>query len=667
VLACTLALGLVWYAVELLLAVRSGAGAAPGEILGDWLRMLPWQLALFALLGAGIAIAARLLALDATGVGWFAIGAATTALLGARVLEGGLRTTTPASAAGGFVVFAVAVAILLGALAAVGRVLPPRRRAAWPLAVWAAWTALVVPFARSAGASIALGELPLREWPSFVSLASLVGAALAAAAVLVLRSRRGATGVAACTAILAALAVPTRAAEPARPDVIVVLLDTLRDDHVGPRPDAATLTPNLDAIAAEGLRFRSAWSPANVTRRAMPGILASSTERVVGTPLAAEARTLAEHLRDAGFATAGLSANPFVSRHTGYDRGFDHFSDPSDAASFLVAPLVQLLLNADGGLAHRLGLASGSLYYEPAQRLFARGVRLLGELPRPAFLYLHAMDVHGPYLPPRRLLPAGYDASAYVPYSRFLRLPRETLLDPASEPILANARERYAAGVRHTDEAIGRLREALAAQGRWDESLVWILSDHGEAFGEQGFVGHGTASLQPVLIRVPLIVKPPLSWSVAPREVDAPVSTWDLMPTILGLLGLPIPADAFGADLASVVRGAAEPPVRDLVAWSPWQQADHYAVVRESALLEVEIAADGTRTRRLFDLAADADAQSDVASQREALAAALEAAVDRHRALEQERALAGTAATPLDPAARERLEALGYIDAEAGP
>jgi len=332
-----------------------------------------------------------------------------------------------------------------------------------------------------------------------------------------------------------------------------------------------------------------------------------------------------------------------------------------------VAPLVQLLLNADGGLAHRLGLASGSLYYEPAQRLFARGARLLGTMPRPAFLYLHAMDIHGPYLPPRRLLPPDYDASAYVPYSRFLRLPRETLLEPSTAPILANARERYAAGVRHADEAIGGLREALVAQDRWEESLVWILSDHGEAFGEQGFVGHGTASLQPVLIHVPLIVKPPRSWSVAPRAVDAPVSTWDLVPTILGLLGLPIPDDAFGVDLAAVVRGEPAPPPRDLVAWNPWQQADHYAVVRESALLELRIAADGTRTRRLFDLAADPGAQSDVAPQRAALAAALEVAADRHRALEQERALAGTTATPLDPAARERLEALGYIDAETGP
>lgn len=667
VLARTLALGLVWYGVELLLAARSGAGTSLGEIVGDWLRMLPWQVALFAGLGVAIAVPARLVAMDATGVGWLGIGAATTVLLGVRVLEGGLRTTSFAEAVGGFVAFGGVVAIALLALARVGRALAPRWRAAWPLAVWAAWTALVVPFARRAGASIALGELPLREWPSFVSGASLGVAAAAGLAIFALRSRTNVAVGATAILLLGAFPSAVRADDRARPDVIVVLLDTLRDDHVGARPGAPTPTPNLDAIVAESIRFRSAWSPANVTRRAMPGILASSTERVVGAPLAPGALTLAEHLRAAGFSTVGLSANPFVSRHYGYDRGFESFSDPGDAATFLVAPLVQLLMNADGGLVHRLGLADGSLYYEPAQRLFARGARLFGGLPRPAFLYLHAMDIHGPYLPPRRLLPPDYDPAAYLPYSRFLRLPRETLLDPATAPILENARMRYAAGVRHADEALGQLRETLVAQGRWDEALVWILSDHGEAFGEQGFVGHGTESLQPVLIHVPLVLKPPRSWSVRPRAVEEPVSTWDLLPTTLGLLGLPIPADAFGADLAAVVRDDVAPPARDLVSWSPWQQADHYAVVRDSTMLTLRIAPDGTRTRRLFDLAVDPDAERDVAPQHAALTEALEAAVDRHRALEQERAFAGGEMPALDPAARKRLEALGYIDSETGP
>jgi arylsulfatase len=467
--------------------------------------------------------------------------------------------------------------------------------------------------------------------------------------------------VAAGALLAAALAPDPGARAAAAPDVVVVLIDALRDDHVGPQGDVRTLTPNLDAIAAEGVRFRRAYSAANLTRRAMPALLASSTERVVGTPLAPNVRTLATELRDAGYATIGVSANPFVSQHYGWDRGFARFSDPSDAPTFLVAPLVQLLLNVDGGIAYHLGVAGSALYYEPGRRLFSRGLRMLDAAPRPALLYLHAMDVHGPYLPPRRLLPPDYDPTGYVSYSRMLRLSREQVLDPAFAPVLRNARQRYAAGVRLADENLGRLRDALIQRGRWDESLVCIVADHGEALGEEGFMGHGVASLMPALTQVPFIWKLPRSWGVAPREVDEPVSTTDLLPTVLALLGRPALPEAFGTSLASALRDAAAPPRHDVVAWNPWEGVDHYTAIADTWQLAVDVAPDGARTRALFDLAADPGAADDVAVAHVELVKSLEAAVDRHR--EQERQLAhGAQPGAIDAATRARLRALGYVD-----
>jgi arylsulfatase len=461
--------------------------------------------------------------------------------------------------------------------------------------------------------------------------------------------------------LVAAALAPVPGARAAAPDVVVVLVDTLRDDHVGGHADTPSLTPNLDAIAAEGVRFRRAYSAANLTRRAMPALLASSTERVVGTPLAPGVRTLATELRDAGYGTVGVSANPFVSRHYGWDRGFGRFSDPSDAPSFLVAPLVQLLLNVDGGVAYRLGLANSALYYEPGNRLFRRALHMLDAVDRPALLYLHAMDVHGPYLAPRRLLPPDYDPAAYMAYSRMLRLDRAQVRDPAFAPALRNARQRYAAGVRLADESLGRLRDALIRRGRWDESLVCVVADHGEALGEDGFVGHGVASLMPALTQVPFVWKLPRSWGVAPREVDEPVSTIDLVPTMLDLLARPALPDSFGGSLAAALRTGAAPPAYDIVAWNPYAGVDYYTAIAGTWQLAVAIGPDGARTRALYDLAGDPGASDDVAAAHPDRVASLEAAVDRHR--DRERRLAnGAAPGAIDAATRARLRALGYVD-----
>jgi arylsulfatase A-like enzyme len=203
----------------------------------------------------------------------------------------------------------------------------------------------------------------------------------------------------------------------------------------------------------------------------MPGVLASSTERVLGTPLAPEARTLPMLLRDAGYATAGVSANPFVSAHYGYARGFDRFSDPSDAPTFLIGSMLQLLLGVDRGMTYRLGLAGSDSFYEPAERVFARGLRVLEADPKPSFLYLHTMDVHGPYLPPHRFLPPGYRPGDYVGYSRFLRLSRDD-----SGRIPARAHERTPATPRAYATQTRRSRPAQSLEASDAGTRRWCGS-----------------------------------------------------------------------------------------------------------------------------------------------------------------------------------------------
>ena len=327
-LAWTAALGLAWYALELGLVLFGGTGVDRSEAVGIWLSLLPWQMALFALLGVVLIPVVRVLQPSPEGFGWLAVGGASFVFVGARVGEGALRTASVADAGMDLASLGAAIAASLAIVAACGRLLPATLRRVWPVAIQVGVSLLVVPFARRAGAAIALGELGIREWPSFVSAGSLTFAALGVVATLaagVLRGDTGrrarlvlvlAAGIACGSAPGVAIAQGVDATPRAAPDVVFLLVDTLRADHVGPRGTAPTLTPNLDAIAAEAIHFERAYSPANLTRRAMPGVLASSTERVLGTPLAPEARTLPMLLRDAGYATAGVSANPFVSART---------------------------------------------------------------------------------------------------------------------------------------------------------------------------------------------------------------------------------------------------------------------------------------------------------------------------------------------------------------
>lgn len=672
-LARMLALGLAWYAYELVLLWSDGTASDHAAVVRSWLALLPWQLALFALLGILVALAVRVARAPREGFWWPAVGTASFTFVGARVAEGALRTRSVAAAGSDLLLLAAAIALGLAIAAWCGRRLPPSLRRSWPAAIGVGLSLLVVPFIRRAGAPIALGELALSAWPGFVTPASVALAGLGTLATLGIGAVRGrarrpallvvgfAVGLAGMPRPTAATAGPEAATPSHRPDVIFLLVDTLRDDHVGAQGSRPSLTPNLDAIAAESIRFTRAFSPGNLTRRAMPGILASSTERVVGTPLSPNARTLAMPLREAGYATFGVSANPFVSAHYGYDRGFARFSDPSNAPTFLVGSLVQLLLGIDRGLLYRFGLARSDLLYEPAEQVFARGLDLFSRAAEPAFLYLHSMDVHGPYLPPRRFLPADYVPGDYIGYSTFLRLSQAEVLAPSFAPVLTNVRQRYAAGVRHVDEAIGSLRAGLIASGRWDEALVWITADHGEALGEHGFTGHGIGWLGPVLTQVPLLLKLPRSWGIAPVRVDAPVSLFDIVPTTLSLTGLPPLPDAFGTDLSAIIHGAEIADAPALISWNPTDAGDHYAAVRGAFQLAVLIRPDGGRQRTLYDLLADPGATLDVGSAHPEVVRELEAAVDAYREREARLAMVG-AQKGVDAQMRERLRALGYID-----
>jgi arylsulfatase A-like enzyme len=663
ILALGLVAGVVWLGVELLQVALSEGYAGLLEAVRDAGRLLPWQLALFALLGLSLIAAARMLPIGSRAIIWCLAGLPSFVFLGTRVGEGALRRHSPAVALLALVAAAGLIALALGLTALLGRGLPERLRERWPLAASVGWVFLFVPMCRRSGPALSLGFPP--EWSALVTGPELLAACTALFLVLLLgglHTRRAAAG---CLLLIAGLPLTSRdaAARTQRHDVIVLLIDTLRADHLGAGPDGTSLTPHLDGLASESVRFERAFSPANRTFWAMPGILTGLPAEVLGTRLPEAAETLAEQLQRAGYATIGISANPLVSAYYGYDQGFDVLVEASGWSDFLLAPLLRGVGSLAPGPAYRLGLARGALYYGPVDAIRRRALLAIERSPGPTFLYLQTMDMHGPYLPPARFLPPDYEPGDFFSYFPFLQLEGQGVLGSAAfRPQLENLRQRYRAELRFTDEEIGRLMEGLRAQSRWEESLVWVLSDHGEAFGERDEAGHGGEKTTLPVLQVPLLLKPPRSWEIAPRDIDTPVSTLDLVPTTLSLLGLASDQPTLGTNLAPGLRQGQLDPGRIVVSHSRAGPRAVYSAILGSWKLDLRTDAEGRTDRReLFDLERDPYHLRDLALSHPEQVAELETAIEAYRAKTRTLRLEGEKPGG-DLRVLERLRRLGYVD-----
>jgi arylsulfatase A-like enzyme len=669
VIALSLAWGLAWLALEGLLAALSEAGPDRTEALRRTLRFLPWQLLVF----AGAAAVALVLRRGGRGRRddgdrWLfpVTASASLVFLLAPVAWGLARAVPIPRLALSLLALVTAVAGLFAAASLVARLLPPRLAGAFALGTCSAWALVFVPTLRRIAPSMALTVPHLADLPGFLRMPELgvaagVGALLLVVGLLVPRAGRRGLLVAAGPALLLTAFLVPRAELPARepgppelPDVIVILVDTMRADLL-----QGTGAPALQALARESVRFEQAIAPSNRTRSSLPAIMTGLSFQVTGPALPEAAVTLAERLAAAGYATIGFSANPIVSEQFGYGQGFEQLIDPGRLPEFLSGNVLRVAGTAAPGLAYRLGIVDADLYYRPIGELRRRASRAFAARRRPTFLYVQTMDLHGPYLPPPRYLPVDYRPDSFLSYFEFLRLSGRGVLAERPDE-LRNLRERYEGELRYTDAELGDWLQALRAEGRFDESLIWVLSDHGEDFGEHDHAGHGGEGLWTSLVHVPLLVKPPRSWGIAPRSVPEAVSVRDLLPTTLSLLGLPPLSQSFGRDLSERIRGgpASGAPV---ISETATTQGVTYAATRLPFRLVLSFRRDGSEARALHHLERDPGETVDVQAEFPDVARALDAAVRERRQLEHTFRFAEET-REVDPQTRERLRSLGYVD-----
>jgi arylsulfatase A-like enzyme len=315
---------------------------------------------------------------------------------------------------------------------------------------------------------------------------------------------------------------------PSQPvDIVLISIDTLRPDHLGCYGYPQPTSPQLDRFSKDAVLFRTAVAHAPATLESHASILTSLIPQHHGATyarghgLASEAPTIAALVRAAGYRTASFNGGGQLDEVFGLNRGFDLYQAPS-SDSFRVT--------VDAGL-DWLRAQQG-----------------------PSFLFLHTYETHHPYRPAADLL-ARFEPSPYRGSLPKTETPIGVLeeinngkrqLQPGDlEHIVAT----YDATIRSVDEALGYFLDELRRQGRYDNSLIILTSDHGEEFGEHGKVGWHGHTLFDELLRVPLIVKFPGNRN-AGREIRRQVRGIDIAPTILQAAGLAIPSSFEGSSLS---------------------------------------------------------------------------------------------------------------------
>lgn len=312
-------------------------------------------------------------------------------------------------------------------------------------------------------------------------------------------------------------------------NVILVTYDSLRADHCGPWDYERDTTPNLDAMAEEGVVFKNTIAPASRTNPSMAGTFTGEPlvvrDQVADPDLARHHLkrhgTLAEELSDAGYATGAFCPNAYASRYYGFDRGFDTFED-----FMFDKGLYQRLFDEHIGGSELVSAVRNVRNFIRRQEAFKTWDTYINQMVEwardqedPFFLWAFSLDTHFPYLTPRTYRTWSNLADQYYYNWRCNQLIDQLEID-ISETERRKIVDIYDDSIRFGDVLLAELQERLS---EFDPVIV-VHGDHGEAFNERGIYGHFYPSVYEENVHVPLVV----SGLDESAQVDQPVSLLDL-------------------------------------------------------------------------------------------------------------------------------------------
>ncbi len=456
-----------------------------------------------------------------------------------------------------------------------------------------------------------------------------------------------------CVVLGAAVLLGQACGRPRLPDVLLVSLDTLRADHLGCYGYGRSTSPFLDEIAERGIRFERAWAAASNTAPSHMSLFTGLDSfahgiRPVGPSepvprLSADCPTLPEVLQRAGYQTVGLADHGWILTPMGFDRGFDSFVNERTSLPQKVTQLSGALKEAD-----------------PA---------------RPLFVFLHTYAIHAPYLPPPQYHGRFTDASYRGPFRDRYEALVDRRVDEAwdargnflaefegmGERDLDFLRGLYDEGIAYADDMLRRVWSLWTQHRNAEQTLLVVLSDHGEGFLEHGQLGH-RYGLYAELLHVPLLLQGP---GLEPRVVEGDFSLTDLFPTVLDYLDLERPPSIQGSSGLALLRGA--PSATTPPAFGQLNSKQKHDAITQGDWRLLRWRGPTSQRVRLFDRSTDKTEKQDLSQERADVVRDLLPSLD-------ERAARGFAhnerypEVPTERLTREdvgNLGALGYLDADA--
>jgi len=323
------------------------------------------------------------------------------------------------------------------------------------------------------------------------------------------------------------------------PNIVVIVVDTLRADHLSSYGYDRPTSENIDKLAREGVLFENAYSTAPYTLPSHASMLTglySFSHQAYDNPLDDKYPTIGETLQDLGYRSAAFSANVSTfNRSNGFERGFIHFEDHYRSIGDMIRNTVYgrffeyYVLYKLVGYQDELGRMSATDINNSALRW------INSQKDGPFFIFINYYDVHSPYIPPNPFRnkfasivkdPGGLISSYWSTENLYVELTPDQLQSEVNA---------YDGDIAYVDNSIGQLLANLKKQGLLENTLVVVTSDHGESFGEHGLRGHANA-LYRELIHVPLIIWWPGHLPIG-EHISKPVSLVSIPPTLMTLIG----------------------------------------------------------------------------------------------------------------------------------
>lgn len=326
------------------------------------------------------------------------------------------------------------------------------------------------------------------------------------------------------------------------PNIILITVSSLRADHTGCLGYQRDTTTNFDIFASRCTLFTQAFSTSSWQMPAAGSIFTSlypsqHNATHISRKLDPNVPTMAEILKDEGFYTAGFLCNPRLTSEFGFERGFDLYDD------FSVNMMLSTLMPEQAEAIDINKQRTNDLVNDAAIRWLTNNSH------KPFFLFVHYYDTHWDYLP---------------------RPPYDTLYNPdytgtieganiSKEPLYSNEPSKqdveqiialYDGEIKQSDNDLGELLGYLKSQGRFDDSIIIVMGDHGEQFYEHGNTSHH--GLYDEMLHIPLAIM--VQWNNQPQRIDSLVSATDILPTVLDFINVDKPSQCKGQSLRPVIE-----------------------------------------------------------------------------------------------------------------